>query len=346
MALFSKKWTTAGLAALVAGATFGFTGGAQAQATLDIIKKRDKILCGVAPSSAGFAFADDKGIVRGFDADVCRAITAAVFGGPEKVQFVPLTSQVRFQALQSGEVDLLSRQSTMTFTRDVSLGLSFGPTVFYDGQGLMVPKKLNVNSALDLKGAAICVQPGTTTLQNLADFFRTANIKYESVLFENPDEWRNAFFSGRCDALTTDRSDLASARAIANNPADYVVLPETISKEPLAPVMRQGDDNWRKIISWTVYALFAAEEKGINAKNLDEMLKSTDPEIQRLLGVTGDYGKMLGLDNRWAYNAIKAVGNYEDVFERNLGPKTPLGLTRGPNVMWTKGGLLYSPPFR
>jgi general L-amino acid transport system substrate-binding protein len=342
----ARTWAGLGMAALVATTGVSYSTGAQAQATLDAIKKRDKVMCGVAPSSAGFSFADDKGIVRGFDADICRAITAAVFGGPEKVQFVGLTTQVRFQALQSGEVDLLSRQSTMTFTRDVSLGLSFGPTVFYDGQGLMVPKKLGVNSALELKGAAVCVQPGTTTLQNLADFFRTANIKYESVLFENPDEWRNAFFSGRCDALTTDRSDLASARAVANNPNDFVVLPETISKEPLAPVMRQGDDNWRKIISWTVNALLTAEEKGITAANLDAALQSKDPEVQRLLGVTGDFGKMLGLDNRWAYNAIKAVGNYEEIFERNLGPKTPLGLTRGPNVMWTKGGLLYSPPFR
>ena len=346
MSNISKRWGALGLAAAVIGSAVSFSGNANAQATVDAIRKRDKVLCGVAPSSAGFSFADNRGIVRGFDADICRAVAAAIFGTPDKVQYVSLTTQVRFQALQSGEVDLLSRQSTMTFSRDVSLGLSFGPTVFYDGQGLMVAKKLGVNSALELKGAAICTQPGTTTLQNLEDFFKTNNIKYEAVLFENPDEWRNAFFSGRCDALTTDRSDLASARAVANNPADFVVLPETISKEPLAPVMRQGDDNWRKVIAWTVNALFTAEEKGITAATVDAALQSKDPEVQRLMGVTGDFGKMLGLDNRWAYNAIKAVGNYEEIFERNLGPKTPLGLTRGPNVQWTKGGLLYSPPFR
>jgi len=203
-----------------------------------------------------------------------------------------------------------------------------------------------VKGAAELADAAICLLPGTTTLQNLEDYFRPKNIKYESVVFENSDEWRNAFFSGRCDATTTDRSDLASVRAIASDPAQYVILPETISKEPLAPTMRQNDSNWRDIISWSVYTLIAAEEKGIKQENVDSLLKSEDPEIQRMLGTTGDFGKTLGLDNKWAYNIIKALGNYGEVFDRNLGPETRLGLTRGPNKLWTEGGLLYAPPFR
>ncbi|WP_230534027.1 amino acid ABC transporter substrate-binding protein [Microvirga roseola] len=319
---------------------------ASAQSTLETVKKRGKILCGVAPVSPGFSFADDKGARKGFDVDVCRAVSAAIFGDSEKVEYVPLNTNVRFQAVQSGEVDILSRQNTWSFSRDTSLGLDFGPVVFYDGQGLMVPTKLNVKSASELADAAICLLPGTTTLQNLEDYFRPKNIKYEAVVFENSDEWRNAFFSGRCDAITSDRSDLASVRAIANDPDQYVVLPETISKEPLAPTVRQGDTNWRDIVSWTVYALIAAEEKGITQANVDAHLKSEDPEIQRLLGASGDFGKMLGLDNNWSYNAIKAVGNYSELFERNLGPKTRLGLSRGPNTLWTEGGLLYSPPFR
>lgn len=337
------RWISAGL---VAGIAAFAAAPASAQATLDAIKSRGKLLCGVSPSSAGFAFADDKGVRRGFDVDICRAVAAAALGDANKVDFVPLNTNVRFQALQSGEIDILSRQTTNTFTRDNSLGLDFGPTVVYDGQGLMVTKKLGVTSAAELKGAAICLLPGTTTLQNLADFFRPKNIQYEAVVFENTDEWRNAFFSGRCDAITSDRSDVASVRAVANNPNDYVILPETISKEPLGPVVRQADANWRDIVSWTVNALIAAEEKGITAANADEKVKSEDPEVQRMLGATGDLGKMLGLDNKWALNAIKAVGNYSEVWERNLGEKTALGLTRGPNKLWTEGGLLYSPPFR
>nr|WP_210163830.1 amino acid ABC transporter substrate-binding protein [Microvirga flocculans] len=324
----------------------GFTAPASAQATLDAVKKRGKMICGVSQTSAGFAFPDAKGVMQGFDVDICRAVSAAVFGSGDKVDFLPTNINTRFQALQSGEIDILSRQTTQTFSRDNSLGLDFGPAVFYDGQGMMVAKKLGIASAKDLDGAAICVLPGTTTLQNLADFFRTNNKKFESVVFENTDENRNAFFSGRCDAISTDRSDLASIRAVASNPADYVVLPETISKEPLAPVVRQGDSNWRDIVSWTVYALMAAEELGITKDNVEQKLSSQDPEVQRLLGVTGDFGKMLGVDNKWAYNVIKSVGNYGEVFERSLGEKTPLGLTRGPNRPWTQGGLLYAPPFR
>lgn len=336
------------LAALgLAAAAFSvFAAPASAQATLDAVKKRGKILCGVSPTSAGFSYADDKGVRQGFDSDVCRAVSSAVFGAPDKVEFVPLNTNIRFQGLQSGEVDLLSRQTTMTFSRDTSLGLDFAPIVFYDGQGLMVSTKLGVKSAGELSQAAICLLPGTTTLQNLEDYFKPRNIKYEAVVFEDNNEWRNAFFSGRCDVITSDRSDLASVRAVANDPKQFVILPETISKEPLAPVVRQNDSNWRDIVSWTVNALIAAEEYGVNKGNIDEQLKSKDPEVQRLLGVTGDLGKMLNLDVKWAYNAIKQNGNYGEIFERSLGEKTALGLSRGPNQLWNKGGLIYSPPFR
>ncbi|ODT05443.1 MAG: amino acid ABC transporter substrate-binding protein, partial [Mesorhizobium sp. SCN 65-20] len=235
---------------------------------------------------------------------------------------------------------------TNTFSRETSLGLDFGPTVFYDGQGLLVPKSLGVSSAKELTDAAICTLPGTTTAQNLTDFFRTVGGKFELVVFESPDENRAAFFSGRCEAISSDRSDLASIRAVANNPDDYVLLPETISKEPLAPAVRQNDSNWRDIVSWSVWMTMAAEEKGITQANVDEMLKSEDPEVQRMLGAADELGKMLGLDNKWGYNVIKAVGNYGEMFERNLGEKTKLGMTRGPNTQWNAGGLLYAPPVR
>ncbi|WP_027232032.1 amino acid ABC transporter substrate-binding protein [Phyllobacterium sp. UNC302MFCol5.2] len=341
-----SKWVRSFVfASLAALAAMGATS-ASAQQTLDTVKKRGKLICGVSMNVAGFAYADSKGVMQGFDADVCRAVAAAVFGSPDKVDFVLTNINTRFQALQSGEIDILSRQTTMTFSREASLGLDFGPTVFYDGQGIMVPAKLGVKSAKELNDAAICILPGTTTLQNLADFFRTNNGKFESVVFENPDELRNTFFSGRCDALSSDRSDLASIRAVAQNPADYIILPDTISKEPLAPAVRQGDDNWRDIVSFTTYGIIAAEEKGITQANIDDKTKSEDPEIQRMLGVTGDLGPMLGLDKKWLYDAIKGVGNYGEMFERNLGEKTALGLTRGPNNQWTNGGLLYAAPFR
>jgi len=333
------------LAGLTVAASF-VAGAAFAGATLDATKDRGSILCGVAPASAGFAYADDQGKVLGFDADICRAMSAAIFGDSEKIEFIPTNTNTRFTALQSGEIDILSRQTTKTFSRDNSLGLNFGPIVFYDGQGVMVPKKLGVESALDLDGAAVCILPGTTTQQNLADYFRTNNIKFESVVFENSDEWRNAFFSGRCDVLTSDRSDLASTKAVANNPDDYVVLPETISKEPLGPVVRHDDDQWFDIMTWVVYALIFAEEKGITQANVDDMLNSEDPEIQRFLGVTGELGQQIELEDNWAYNVIKMVGNYKEVFERNLGPDTPLGLSRAQNTLYTEGGLLYAPPFR
>lgn len=319
---------------------------ASAATMLETVTARGKLVCGVSLTTPGFAAPDEKGRMLGFDADICRAVAAAVFGDGEKVDFVPTNINTRFQALQSGEIDVLSRQTTMTFSRETSLGIDFGPTVFYDGQGLMVAKTLGVSSAKDLDGAAICTLPGTTTAQNISDYFRTVGGKFELVVFESPDENRAAFFAGRCEAITSDRSDLASIRAVANNPDDYIVLPETISKEPLAPAVRQNDSNWRDIVSWAVWLTMAAEEKGITQANVDEMLKSEDPEIQRMLGVADELGKMLGLDVKWGYNVIKSVGNYGEIFERNLGEKTRLGLTRGPNAQWNAGGLLYAPPVR
>lgn len=332
--------------ALAAVAALGAMAMSAGAATLDTVKGRGKLICGVSLATPGFAAPDDKGRMTGFDADICRSIAAAVFGDGDKVDFVPTNINTRFQAVQSGEVDVLSRQTTLTYTREASLGLDFGPTVFYDGQGLMVAKSLGVASAKELKDAAICTLPGTTTAQNLSDFFRTLGAKFELVVFESPDENRAAFFGGRCQAISSDRSDLASIRAVANNPDDYILLPETISKEPLAPAVRQNDSAWRDIVSWSVWMLMAAEEKGITQANVDEKLKSEDPEIQRMLGVTDELGPMLGLDKKWGYNIIKAVGNYGEVFERNMGQGTRLGMTRGPNTQWNAGGLLYAPPIR
>ena len=319
---------------------------AQAATTLETVKARGKLICGVSMGTTGFALADAQGKFAGFDVDVCRAIASAVFGDPTKVDFVLTNINTRFQSLQSGEIDVLSRQTTMTYSREASLGIDFGPTVFYDGQGLMVAKSLEVASAKDLDGAAICTLPGTTTAQNLADFFRATGKKFELVVFENPDENNNAFFSGRCDAVSSDRSDLASIRAASKSPNDYLVLPETISKEPLAPAVRQNDSNWRDIVSWSVWTMMAAEEKGITQANVEEKLKSEDPEVQRMLGITDELGTMLGLDKALGYNIIKNVGNYAEVFDRNLGVQTALGLSRGPNAQWNNGGLLYAPPFR
>lgn len=342
MEIFRKTCRIAAAALLLGSTAFA----AQAASTLETVKARGKLICGVSMGTTGFALADAQGKFAGFDVDVCRAVASAVFGDPNKVDFVLTNINTRFQSLQSGEIDILSRQTTMTYSREASLGIDFGPTVFYDGQGLMVKKSLGVSSAKDLDGAAICTLPGTTTAQNLADFFRATGKKFELVVFENPDENNNAFFSGRCDAVSSDRSDLASIRAASKTPDDYAVLPETISKEPLAPAVRQNDSNWRDIVSWSVWMMMAAEEKGITQANVDEKLKSEDPEIQRMLGGADDLGPMLNLDKAWGYNIIKHVGNYGEAFDRNLGEKTALGLSRGPNAQWSNGGLLYAPPFR
>jgi general L-amino acid transport system substrate-binding protein len=337
-----------GVILLSAAAVTAVLGGAaQAGPTFDKVKQAGQIVCGVNTGLAGFAQPDNQGRYTGLDVDICKALAAAIFGDVDKVKYVPLTAQQRFTALQSGEVDLLSRNTTWTLLRDTDLGLNFTAVVFYDGQGFMVPKKLGVKSAKELNGATVCVQPGTTTELNLADYFRANKMQFKPVVIEKLDEVENAFFSGRCDAYTTDRSGLAATRAArAPKPDDYVILPEVISKEPLAPAVRQGDDQWNDIVRWTIYALFEAEEKGVTSKNVDEMTKSDDPTIKRLLGVTPGMGKALGVDEKWAYNAIKAVGNYGEIFERNVGEGSPLKLDRGPNNLWTQGGLIYAMPIR
>ncbi|MBV9967152.1 MAG: amino acid ABC transporter substrate-binding protein [Alphaproteobacteria bacterium] len=340
------KWLMAAAAAGVA-VGLGFAPPAEAGPTLDKVKQAGSISCGVPTGIPGFAQPDNQGKWTGFDVDICRAISAALFGDPDKVKYVPLTAQQRFTALQSGEVDVLSNNTTWTLQRDTDLGLNFGPVVFYDGQGFMVPKKLGVKTAKELNGATICVQPGTTTELNLADYFRGNKMDFKPVVIEKIDEVYAAFFSGRCDVMTGDATALGAQRiGRASNPDDYVVLTERISKEPLAPVVRHGDDQWHDVVSWVVYALIDAEEKGITQKNVDEMAKSDSPDIKRMLGATPGMGKALGVDEKWAYNAIKFIGNYGEIFDKHLGLSSPLKIERGYNNLWTKGGLLYAMPIR
>jgi general L-amino acid transport system substrate-binding protein len=332
--------------ACLAGAMVAVTSTAAfAGARVDAIKARGELICGVNTGLGGFSIADSTGKWVGLDADICRAVSAALLGDGNKVKFVPTNAQQRFTAVQSGEVDLLSRNTTWTLTRDTQLGLNFAATTYYDGQGFMVPKSLNVTSAKQLAGASVCVQPGTTTELNLADYFRANNMQYKPVVIENLAEVNAAFFAGRCDALTTDASGLASVRKNdAKNPDDYVILPEIISKEPLGPAVAQGDEQWTDIVKWTVFALLEAEEYGITQANVEEMAKtSTNPNIKRILGATPGMGKAIGLDEDWVVKAVKAVGNYGEIWTRNI---TPLGLPRGVNNLWNKGGLMYAPPIR
>jgi general L-amino acid transport system substrate-binding protein len=329
------------------GAALAFCATAQAGPTLDAVKKNGFLTCGVSTGLQGFSLADSQGRYAGLDVDVCRMVAAAVLGDAGKVKYVPLSSQQRFTAIQSGEVDILSRTTTWTLQRDTQLGLNFAPVVFYDGQGFMVPKKLGLKSAKELKGATVCVQPGTTTELNLADFFRANKIDFKPVVIEKLEEVEAAYFSGRCDAYTTDRSGLAATRiGKAPNPDDHVILPEVISKEPLAPAVRHGDDEWFDIVKWSVFGMIDAEEKGINSKNVDAMLKSDDPEVKRMLGATAGLGKALHLDDKWLYAIVKQVGNYGESFERNVGKDSPLKLERGLNRLWTEGGLMYGMPVR
>jgi general L-amino acid transport system substrate-binding protein len=330
--------------ALAACALAFASSGLQAQSTLNAVKSKGFVQCGVNTGLAGFSQPDSRGEWKGLDVDVCRAVAAAVFGDAKKTRYSPVTTQQRFTALQSGEIDVLTRNTTWTITRDTSLGLNFAGVNFYDGQGFMVPKKLGVKSAKQLNGATICVQPGTTTELNLADYFRANRMSFKPVVIDKLEEVNNAYFSGRCDVLTTDVSGLVSVRGSrAPNPADHVILPEVISKEPLGPVVRHGDDQWLDIVKWSLNAMIEAEELGLTSKNIDQQMSSTNPSIQRFVGATGDIGKMLGVDNRWAYNIVKQVGNYGESFEENL---KPLGFDRGVNELWTKGGILYAPPLR
>ncbi|MDX1709139.1 MAG: amino acid ABC transporter substrate-binding protein [Desulfobacterales bacterium] len=314
--------------------------------TLEAVKARGKLIAGVNGGVFGFSMPDDKGVWKGLDVDTARAIAAAVFGDADKVEYKALTAVQRLPALQSKEIDVLCRNTTQTLTRETVNGLNFTQVNFYDGQGFLVPKSLGIKSAKELGGATVCVLPGTTTEMNAADFFRKNNLEWKPVVIEQTAELNKAFFAGRCDVLTSDASQLAAQRSVSPNPDDYVLLPEIISKEPLAPVVRHGDDQWYDIVKWTVQALIQAEEFGITSDNVDEMLKSEDPAIQRFLGVTPGMGKALGLDEKWAYNAIKQVGNYGEIYERNVGPSTQLGLERGLNALWTDGGLMYPAAFR
>ncbi len=338
------------LTILVGAAAFGVAASAASAATLDDVKAKDFLQCGVSSGLAGFSAPNDKGDWLGLDADFCRAVAAAVFGDGSKVKFTPLSAKERFTALQSGEIDVLSRNTTWTINRDTALGLNFAGVTYYDGQGFMInAKKLpGVNSALQLSGASVCVQTGTTTELNLADYFKANNLEYNPVVFEKLEEVNAAYDSGRCDVYTTDQSGLYGIRLTLTAPDDHVVLPEIISKEPLGPAVRQGDDQWFDIVKWTYFALLQAEELGITQANVEEMKTSDNPEIKRILGVEADtkIGTDLGLSNDWVVNIVKAVGNYGEIFEKNVGAGSPLKIARGINAQWTKGGLQYAPPIR
>lgn len=332
--------------ASVVALTAAMSSNAFAGATLDSVKKKGFVQCGVSTGLAGFSSADDKGKWTGLDVDICRAVAAAMFGDAGKVKYSPLTAKERFTALQSGEIDMLSRNTTWTLTRDSSLGLNFAGVNYYDGQGFLVSKDLGVKSSLELDGASFCIQAGTTTELNLADYFRANNMSYTPITFDKSDETVKAFEAGRCDALTSDQSQLYALRIQLKNPGSAMVLPEVISKEPLGPVVAQGDAEWFKIVRWALFAMINAEEMGITSQNVDSMSSSKDPNIRRLLGLEGIKGKGLGLPDNWAANVVKQVGNYSEAFERNVGMGSPLKISRGLNALWSNGGIQYAPPIR
>ena len=320
-----------------------FAGGGD---TLAEVQSRGALKCGVATAVLGFTFIEEDGSIVGFDADYCRAVAAAVLGDAEAVEFRPCESSERFPILQSGEVDVLIRNTTWTISRDTSLGFNFAPTTFYDGQGMLVRRDSGITTLDDLDGGTVCVNAGTTTEKNLADVFRMRGINYEAVVFSAATDVRQAYDEGRCDGWTTDKSALIGNGQLLENPADHVILEETMSKEPLGPLVRHGDDNWFDIVKWTVNCTILAEDMGVNSGNVDDLLGSDDPKILNLLGVEGDLGQAMGLNNDFCYQVIKQMGNYEEIYNYSLGPDTPLNVPRGPNTPWTEGGLLYSPPFR
>ncbi len=329
------------------GAALAVTAAASVSAdTLETVKERGAVQCGVSDGLPGFSATDSDGRWQGIDADFCRAVAAAVLGDAEKVNFVSLTATERFTALQSGEIDVLSRNTTWTLTRDASLGLNFAGVTYYDGQGFLVKKDLGVSSALELDGASVCISSGTTTELNLADYFRFKGMSYEPVLYDTADQTAQGFEAGRCDILTSDQSQLYALRLQLSDPDGAMVLPEVISKEPLGPVVRQGDDVWFNIVKWTLSAQLNAEELGVSSANIDEMKASDNPSIQRLLGTSGNMGELLQLGNDWAYNIVKQVGNYGEVFDRTVGTGSPLNIERGQNALWSEGGLQYAPPVR
>jgi len=338
--------TTFATATLGLAFVLGLANGTSSAQTLKAVKDRGSIICGVSQGIAGFSNPDDRGNWTGLDVDLCRALSAAIFNDPGKVKFSPLSAKDRFTALQSSEVDVLARNSTWTSSRDTSLGLNFTAVNYFDGQGFMVRKALKVNSALELNGASVCTQTGTTTELNLADYFRANNMKYEVIAFATADETVKAYESGRCDAFTTDVSQLYAEKLKLANANDHVILPEIISKEPLGPVVRHGDDQWFDIVKWVHFAMVNAEELGVSQKTIDEAVKSNLPEIRRLVGTEGAYGEQLGLTKDWVVRIVKHVGNYGEAFERNLGAGSKLGINRGLNRLWTKGGIQYAPPIR
>ena len=334
------------LMSVAVGAAFVMAAGSASAQTLNQVKSRGVLQCGSNTGLAGFGQPDAQGNWTGLDVDYCRAVAAAIFNDATKVKFVPLSAKDRFTALQSGEVDVLVRNTTWTMSRDTQLGLEFGPVNYYDGQGFMVRKKLKIASAMELSGASVCTQQGTTTELNLADFFRANKLKYEVVAFASSDETIKAYDAGRCDVFTTDASGLYAERLKLTAPDDHIVLPEIISKEPLGAAWRHGDNQWGDIVKWTHYAMVTAEELGVTKANVDEMLKSTNPDVKRLLGTEGKFGEAIGLTNDWAYRIIKHVGNYGESFDRNVGAGSRLKIARGVNALWSKGGLQYAPPIR
>ncbi|RYE60592.1 MAG: amino acid ABC transporter substrate-binding protein [Hyphomicrobiales bacterium] len=334
------------LVALAATAILGLTAVSANAAILDDVKAKGYVQCGVTGGVPGFSAPDSNNVWTGIEVDFCRALAAAIFNDPDAVRFTSLTSQERFTALSAGEVDVLSRTTTWTMSRDTQLGISFVGTLFYDGQGFMVREADGIASALDLSGAAICIESGTTTELNAADYFAANSMEFNTVVFVDQDEVVKAYEDGRCDVYTTDSSALAAERSKFANPAEHIILPEIISKEPLGPVVRAGDSQWFNLARWTYFALLEAEELGVTSANVDEMLGSDNPSIKRLLGVEGDFGTPLGVTKDWAYQIIKSVGNYAESYDRNVGPATPIGLERGLNALWKDGGIQYAPPIR
>jgi general L-amino acid transport system substrate-binding protein len=335
------------LAAGTALAVAAFVGNAHAGSTFDAVKKQGFVQCGVNSGLPGFSNTDDNGNWKGIDVDVCRAVAAAMFGDDSKVKYTPLNAKERFTALQSGEIDILSRNTTWTLSRDASLGLNFTGVTYYDGQGFLAKKTLGVKSAKELSGASVCVQSGTTTELNLADYFRSHNMKFKPVTYDTADATAKAFDAGRCDVLTSDQSQLYALRILLKDPAGAIVLPDVISKEPLGPSVRQGDDDWFNIVKWSLFAMLNAEGLGITSSNVDDMKKNSDnPDVKRFLGETGEFGKMLGVSDNWAYNIVKEVGNYAESFERNVGQGSELKIERGLNALWSNGGIQYAPPVR
>ena len=338
----SKTIIGLGAAALLALPAYTMAG-----PTLDAVKAKGYVQCGVSTGLPGFSVANEKGQFTGIDVDMCRAVAAAIFGDADKVKYSPLTAKERFTALQSGEIDMLPRNTTWTYTRDTSLGLNFAGVNYYDGQGFLVTKALGVESAKEMDGASFCIQAGTTTELNLADYFRTNKMSYTPITFDTSDQTVKAFEARRCDALTSDQSQLYALRIKLADPGSAIVLPEVISKEPLGPVVRQGDDEWFNIVKWMLFAMVNAEELGVTSQNVDDMkANSTDPNVRRLLGLEGVKGSFMGLPDNWGYNIVKLVGNYSEVFERNVGKDSPLGISRGLNALWSQGGIQYAPPIR